>query len=110
MARCCRRIDRDRCFLALELVHRADARAGQALLNLEGLRVVGRDYDDVVERGVVMFILAGLLAMDSLWRALLPAVLYFAIQLTEGETITPMLLARRFTLNPVLVILSLISG
>ena len=58
--------------------------------------------------GVVMFILAGLLAMDSLWRALLPAALYFAIHLTEGETITPMLLARRFTLNPVLVILSLI--
>ena len=55
-----------------------------------------------------MFILAGLLAMNSLWRALLPAALYFAIHLTEGETITPMLLARRFTLNPVLVILSLI--
>ena len=58
--------------------------------------------------GIVMFILAGLLAMDSLWRALLPAALYFAIHLIEGETITPMLLARRFTLNPVLVILSLI--
>ncbi len=58
--------------------------------------------------GVVMFILAGLLAMDSLWRALAPAALYFAIHLIEGETITPMLLARRFTLNPVLVILSLI--
>jgi predicted PurR-regulated permease PerM len=58
--------------------------------------------------GIVMFVLAGLLAMDSLWRALLPAALYFAIHLIEGETITPMLLARRFTLNPVLVILSLI--
>ena len=58
--------------------------------------------------GIVMFILAGLLAMDNLWRALLPAALYFAIHLIEGETITPMLLARRFTFNPVLVILSLI--
>jgi predicted PurR-regulated permease PerM len=28
--------------------------------------------------------------------------------LVEGETITPLLLARRFTLNPVLVILSLV--
>jgi predicted PurR-regulated permease PerM len=27
--------------------------------------------------------------------------------LIEGETVTPMLLARRFTLNPVLVIISL---
>jgi len=26
----------------------------------------------------------------------------------EGETVTPMLLARRFTINPVLVILSLV--
>ena len=32
----------------------------------------------------------------------------FAIHLIEGETVTPMLLARRFTLSPVLVILSLI--
>ena len=28
--------------------------------------------------------------------------------LIEGETVTPMLLARRFTLNPVLVIISLV--
>jgi predicted PurR-regulated permease PerM len=28
--------------------------------------------------------------------------------LIEGETVTPMLLARRFTLNPVIVIISLI--
>jgi predicted PurR-regulated permease PerM len=31
-----------------------------------------------------------------------------AIHLVEGEALTPMLLARRFTLNPVLVILSLV--
>jgi predicted PurR-regulated permease PerM len=31
-----------------------------------------------------------------------------AIHLVEGGTVTPMLLARRFTLNPVLVILALI--
>ena len=58
--------------------------------------------------GVVTFVLAGLLTSDTLWGALLPAGLYLAIHLLEGETITPMLLARRFTLNPVLVILSLI--
>ena len=40
--------------------------------------------------------------------ALLPPVLYFGIHLVEGETLTPMLLARRFTLNPVLIILSLV--
>jgi predicted PurR-regulated permease PerM len=58
--------------------------------------------------GVVIFFLVGLLAIDTLWRALLPAALYLAIHLVEGETVTPMLLARRFTLNPVLVILSLV--
>ena len=57
--------------------------------------------------GVVVFLLAGLLTIDTLWLAFLPAALYLAIHLVEGETITPMLLARRFTINPVLVIISL---
>jgi predicted PurR-regulated permease PerM len=58
--------------------------------------------------GLLTFTLAGLLSVDNLWGALLPAGLYLAIHVVEGETITPMLLARRFTLNPVLVILALI--
>jgi predicted PurR-regulated permease PerM len=58
--------------------------------------------------GVVMFTLAGLLTAKTLWPALLPAGLYLLIHLAEGETITPMLLARRFTLNPLLVIVALI--
>jgi predicted PurR-regulated permease PerM len=58
--------------------------------------------------GVVVFLLAGLLSIDSLWAAFLPAGLYLLIHLIEGETVTPMLLARRFTVNPVLVIISLV--
>ncbi len=58
--------------------------------------------------GVAIFLLAGLLTIDSLWQSLLPAGLYLAIHMVEGETVTPMLLARRFTLNPVLVIFSLV--
>jgi len=57
---------------------------------------------------VVIFLLAGLLTIETIWQALLPGVLYFGIHLVEGEMITPMLLAKRFTLNPVLVIVSLI--
>src|SRR5664280_1888098 len=57
--------------------------------------------------GVLTFLLAGLLTHDVLWQSLLPAGLYFGFHLIEGETVTPMLLARRFTLNPVLVIISL---
>jgi predicted PurR-regulated permease PerM len=55
-----------------------------------------------------VFLLAGLLTLDAFWNALTPAGLYLAIHLIEGETLTPLLLARRFTLNPVLVIFSLV--
>jgi predicted PurR-regulated permease PerM len=55
-----------------------------------------------------VFLLAGLLSVDTLWKALLPACLYLIIHLVEGETVTPLLLARRFTLNPIVVVISLI--
>jgi predicted PurR-regulated permease PerM len=58
--------------------------------------------------GTVVFLLVGMLSFDSFWWALLPPVLYFGIHLVEGETLTPMLLAHRFTLNPVLVVFSLV--
>ena len=48
------------------------------------------------------------MTIDTLWQALLPAGLYLAIHLIEGEMVTPMLLAKRFTLNPVLVIVALV--
>src|SRR6202158_1751659 len=58
--------------------------------------------------GVLIFLLAGLLTVETLWQALLPAGLYIGLHLIEGQTVTPMLLARRFALNPVLVIISLV--
>jgi predicted PurR-regulated permease PerM len=58
--------------------------------------------------GVLLFLLAGLSTNDALWLALLPAGVYVGLHLIEGETLTPMLLAKRFTLNPVLVIISLV--
>jgi predicted PurR-regulated permease PerM len=58
--------------------------------------------------GVATLIIVGFLTFDSPLRAILPAAIYFTIHIIEGETITPMLLARRFTLNPVLVIISLV--
>lgn len=58
--------------------------------------------------GVVTFLGVGMLSLDPLWKAFMPMILYGAIHIVEGETITPMLLARRFTLNPVLVIVSLL--
>lgn len=58
--------------------------------------------------GLGLFFLIGMLSFDSLWHGLLPAAAYLAIHVLEGELVTPMLVARRFTLNPVLVIGSLI--
>ncbi len=58
--------------------------------------------------GVVLFLAVGLVSFGAVWGAILPGVLYFVVHLAEGEAITPMLLARRFTINPVAVILSLI--
>ena len=58
--------------------------------------------------GTGMLFLAGLVTFDTVWQAVLPAAAYLLIHIVEGETITPMLLARRFTLNPVLVIISIV--
>jgi predicted PurR-regulated permease PerM len=57
--------------------------------------------------GAAILVLAGLLTFDPLWQAALPAGIYLAIHTIE-ETVTPLLLARRFILNPVLVIISLV--
>lgn len=58
--------------------------------------------------GIVIFLLASVMSMGVVWAALLPVGLYLLIHVIEGEIATPMVLARRFTINPVAVILSLI--
>lgn len=58
--------------------------------------------------GIGIIVLVGLASYEDLWQALMPAAGYLVIHLLEGEYVTPMVLARRFTLNPVLVILTLI--
>ena len=58
--------------------------------------------------GIVLLFLVGLLTFDQIWRAALPAGIYLAIHLAEGEVLTPMLLAKRFVLNQILVILSIV--
>lgn len=57
--------------------------------------------------GVVIYFFVGLFTFPSMLYALLPPSIYLCIHIMEGETITPMLLAKRFTLNPVLVMASL---
>jgi predicted PurR-regulated permease PerM len=57
--------------------------------------------------GIGMFLLAGIVTLSWPWFAFLPAVFYLIIHVVEGDTVTPLLLAGRFNLNPVLVIVSL---
>jgi predicted PurR-regulated permease PerM len=57
---------------------------------------------------IAIFLMASVLSLGVTWSALLPVGLYFLIHLVEGELVTPMLMARRFTINPVAVILALI--
>lgn len=58
--------------------------------------------------GVALFFAAGVVALPWPLPALAPAALYLLIHLVEGQAVTPMLVSRRFELNPVLVILSLL--
>ena len=58
--------------------------------------------------GMVLFLAVGMLSLDPLWKAFMPMAVYICVHLIEGEAVTPMLLARRFTLNPVLVMASLL--
>lgn len=58
--------------------------------------------------GIGVLALAGLISFDSIWLGLLPAGIYLLIHFVEGEAITPALLARQLTLNPVVVIIALV--
>jgi predicted PurR-regulated permease PerM len=58
--------------------------------------------------GIVLFLMASVLSLGVTWWALLPVGLYFIVHIVEGELVTPMLMARRFTINPVAVILALL--
>ena len=58
--------------------------------------------------GISLLAIVGLLTFDTLWKGLLPPALYLLLHLLESNFITPVLLGRRFTLNPVVIFVSLI--
>jgi len=58
--------------------------------------------------GVTFLATVGLLFFDSLWQGLLPPCWYLLLHLLEANLVTPILLGRRFTLNPVTIFISLI--
>ncbi len=58
--------------------------------------------------GIILLATVGFLTFDPLWKGLLPPVWYLLLHLVEANLITPVLLGRRFTLNPVVIFVSLI--
>jgi predicted PurR-regulated permease PerM len=58
--------------------------------------------------GVILLAAVGLLTFDTLGKGLLPPLWYLLLHLLETNLITPVLLGRRFTLNPVVIFVSLI--
>ena len=57
--------------------------------------------------GYIMVFMVGVLTFDSLSSAVVAPVVYFVINTIEGNFITPTLLGRRMSLNPIFVFLSL---
>ncbi|MCI4589191.1 AI-2E family transporter [Sphingobium sp. BYY-5] len=55
----------------------------------------------------VLLGLGGLMVFDDVWVALLPAALQVGFHLVEANVITPLLLGRRLTMNPLLILVSL---
>ena len=58
--------------------------------------------------GILLLAAVGLLTFDTLWKGILPPAWYLLLHLLEANLITPILLGRRFTLNPVVIFVSLI--
>ncbi len=75
-----------------------------------GLMTAVFNYVPFIGQGVAGIIIGfvALLSFDSFGYALLVPVVFYAIAAVEGNIITPALLGRRMSLNPILVLLFLI--
>jgi len=58
--------------------------------------------------GEIIVAMVALFSFDSVGHALLAPAIYFLVTFVEGNFITPMVLGRQFTVNPVIIILSLV--
>lgn len=55
----------------------------------------------------LLLALGGLMTFQDVWFALLPALIFIAIHLVEANLVTPAVVGRRLTINPLLILLSL---
>jgi len=75
-----------------------------------GMLVAAPEFCPVLgpSAGILLLATVGFLMFDTFWQAVLPAAWYLLLYLLEANFITPVLLGRRFTLNPVIIFVSLI--
>ena len=57
---------------------------------------------------IVIFSVVGLLSFDDLWRSLMVPIVFYLLSIIEGYLITPMVLGKRLSLNPVVIVLSVL--
>jgi predicted PurR-regulated permease PerM len=55
----------------------------------------------------ILLALGGLMTFSDVWMALLPAVIQIALHVVEANAVTPAILGKRLTINPLLILLSL---
>jgi predicted PurR-regulated permease PerM len=55
----------------------------------------------------LLLALGGLMTFSDPWYALLPALIFIGIHLIEANFVTPTVVGRRLTINPLLILLSL---
>jgi predicted PurR-regulated permease PerM len=55
----------------------------------------------------LLLVLGGLMTFADVWQAMVPAALFVGIHLVEANILTPMLVGRRLTINPLLILVAL---
>ena len=55
----------------------------------------------------ILLALGGLMTFPDIWMALLPAVIQIGFHTVEANLVTPMILGKRLTINPLLILISL---
>ena len=76
---------------------------------LWGLMVTVTNFVPYLGAGIcyLVFAMLGFVTFDSLGKALLPVGIFMVLNVTEAYLVTPMVLGKRLTLNPVVIFLGL---
>ena len=57
---------------------------------------------------IVIMTIVGLLTFDDLWRSMMVPIVFYLLSAIEGYLVTPMILGKRLSLNPVVIVLSVL--